>query len=100
MRHNNKMIERFGNVPEFDIREFIEDDRMLAIPNVDLCYDDINRAINTYDTRTERINKLERFVKSVEFTMIKAKKHNELSSHDNEMLRQQIERARELRGLD
>lgn len=44
-----KMSERFGSVPNFSIQEFIQDDATLAIPNVHLCYEDINKAVNNYD---------------------------------------------------
>lgn len=44
----------------------------------------------------ERIRELERFAKGCVFTMGKAKKHNKLSDHDNEMIRQRIERGSEM----
>lgn len=37
-----------------------------------------------------------RFANGAIFTMGKAKKHNELSSHDDEMIRQRIEQAKQL----
>lgn len=48
-----KMSERFGAIPYFDIKEFMDDDRNFAIPSVNLCYQDINKAVNNYDQLTE-----------------------------------------------
>lgn len=59
MSNEIKMSERFGSVPNFDIREFMDDDRTFAIPNVELCYDDINKAVNTHDQHVARIAELE-----------------------------------------
>jgi hypothetical protein len=56
---NIKMSERFGSVPNFDIKEFFEDDQMFAIPNVQSCYDDINKAVNNHDRLVEE-NKQQR----------------------------------------
>lgn len=52
-----KMSERFGRVPDFDIEEFIDDDRNFAIPNVNLCYQDINKAVNNHDRLVEENSK-------------------------------------------
>ena len=39
----------------------------------------------------ERVRKLEIFASGAQFTMRKVLKHNKLTEHDSEMLRQQIE---------
>lgn len=43
-----------------------------------------------------QIEELMQYIQSVKFTMEKVRQHNDLTSHDEEMLRQQIERAEEL----
>lgn len=48
------------------------------------------------ECKDAELKRFRRFTRGVCFTMKKAKKHNTLTSHDNEMLRQQIEAATKL----
>lgn len=79
-----KMSERFGSVPNFDIKEFFEDDQLFAIPNVQSCYDDISKAVNNHDRLVEENAELrsnqEELLKAVKFLFSKSNNLNELQS--------------------
>lgn len=58
----------------------------------------MQRLSNENKNQAKLIEELREFVDGALFTMQKVKKHNNLTSHDDEMIRQKIDRAKQILG--